>query len=233
MRNTLRAAMAVLAFGIWQAPAGAETVQGTARVGNRTIALPPGTWEIVSTSADPTPGIHAEQRRETLVRLSAGKVNGLVTIAVSSKASVPGQAYIPLRTCALRDAFHSATRNDGADEGSCVAVTHALLRLTGMQSSGEFTSPTTREGAGERAMLQVITARDDRLNFLSVTYVFPADGFGAPAEEAAWEKSPWHPARLDAPRRAVMERLKTWAEKAQEQTRLSFRNRPVTPLPEP
>jgi hypothetical protein len=167
------------------------------------------------------------------VRLSEGRVTGLVTIALSSKASVPGQAYIPLHTCALRDAYHSATLNNGADEGYCVAVTHALLRLTGTHSSGHVASPATRDVPGERTMLQVVTASDDRLNFLSVTYFFAVDAFGFPPEGASWDDSPWHPARLDARHRAQMERLKTWAERAQGQTRLSLRNRPVTPLPEP
>lgn len=225
--------LATIAYLAVAPMATAETVTGTARVGDRTIALPPGTWDLLSTSADPSPETRAEQRRATLVRLSAGRVTGLVTIALSSKASVPGQAYIPLRTCALRDAYHSATRNAGADEGSCVAVSHALLRLTATPSSGAAASPTTRESAGERAMLQVTTAREDRLQVLTVTYFFLVDGGGVPADATRWEESPWHPARLDPPRRAAIERMKTWAELAQEQTRLSFRNRPVTPLPEP
>jgi hypothetical protein len=241
MRTILRMAFGVLALCLWQPPVAAETVQGTARVASRTIALPPGTWTKVAEELAPRgwqfggPPQNLMNLSTAYVRTSAGRVTGLVTVILSRDGSAAGNGYTPERNCSRNDFFYSAVRSNYPIDQDCLFVSHTLLVMPQNRESFQGTYLTAARAAGTvpPTWISAYTRKSDGMHLLIVSYFFAPEAAGFPSSQSNWDSSPWHKANLDAPRRAYMERVKTWAELAQEQTRLSFRNRPVTPLPEP
>lgn len=241
MRTALRAALVVLALAVSQAPSAAETVQGTARVGNRTIALPPGTWTKVTEDVTPR-GWQFGGAPQNLMNLSVayirtggGRVTGIVTVVLSRDGSPEGHGYTLDRKCSRNDFFFLAAPANYARDQDCTYATHVVpVMPQDLQSfQARVLTEARRAGRVSPTYLAVTTRRADAMHILMVEYWFAPEPAGFPASAAAWSASPWHVTNLDGPRRAYMERMKAWAERAQEETRRSFRNRPVTPLPEP
>jgi hypothetical protein len=241
MRTALRAALSVLALALWQAPSAAETVQGTARVGNRTIALPPGTWtkvteNIAQTAFSSGGGVsNASSFEVGLIRVAGPRVTGLIVIRTSREPSPQFGGWGLIPACTRNDLFHTAAKAHFPTDQDCVFITHTTTLIPDSRST--FVDATTtavrRAGTVPPTFLYILTRRSDQTHFLTVVYYLAPEAAGFPSDAADWTNNGWHKANLDPARRAYMERVKVWAELAQEQTRLSFRNRPVTPLPEP
>jgi hypothetical protein len=241
MRTFLRAALAALALALWQAPLAAETVQGTVRVGNRTIALPPGTWtKIVETVGQESyaaagPPSNALNIGALYARTSAGRLTGLVSVRATRDPSSQFSGFLLLPQCQRTDLYFVMARSHYQHDQDCVFVSHTRDAVGGERSqyADEARPAVAKAGLIPPTWLSILTRRADQVHFLSVIYFLAPEAAGFPADSQPWRQNGWHPDYLDPARRAYMERIKTWAELAQEQTRLSFRNRPVTPLPEP
>lgn len=241
MRTFLRAALAALALALWQGPLAAETVHGTARVGNRTIALPPGTWtkavEISSQRGFELGGApsNAMNISAAFLRVINGRVTGVAFVYMSREPSVDFRGFASLRNCSRNDFFFIAARANYPHDQDCVLLAHVVPVMPSDANTftAQMLTAARRAGRVSPTYLGVATRRSDQLHYLQVEYWLAPEVAGFAPATTTWVNSPWHVSNLDAPRRAYMERLKTWAELAQEQTRLSFRNRPVTPLPEP
>lgn len=221
--------------------ASAETFQGTARVANRTIALPPGTWtKVVETLsqgsyAQAGPPSNALDIGALYVRTAGGRLTGLVSVRATRDPSPNLNGFGLLPQCQRTDLYFVKARSHFVHDQDCVFVSHTRDAVGGERSPyADAARPAiARTRTVPPTWLSVLTRRSDQMHFLSVIYFFGPEAAGFGSDDRAWRQNGWHPEHLDAPRRAYMERMKAWAENAQEQTRLAFRNRPVTPLPEP
>jgi hypothetical protein len=241
MRTFLRAALAALALALWQAPLAAETVQGTARVGNRTIALPPGTWtrsvEILQPRGFEFGGApsNAMNISAAFMRVIYGRVTGVALVYMTREPSVDFRGFTSIRNCSRNDFYFIAVRANFPHDQDCTFATHTVPAMPADATTFMARTLTEARGLGlvSPTYFAVVTRRSDQLHSLTVEYWLAPEAFEFRSSNTTWANSPWHVSNLDAPRRAFLERLKAWAELAQEQTRQSFRNRPVTPLPEP
>ncbi len=240
MRRSMRFAAFVLACAI-AFPAAAETVQGSAQVGTRTIALPPGTWtrsvELLQPRGFELGGApsNAMNISAAFLRVSSGRVTGVAFVYMSREPSVDFRGFASLRNCSRNDFFFIAARANYPHDQDCVLLAHVVPVMPSDANTftAQMLTAARRAGRVSPTYLGVATRRSDQLHYLQVEYWLAPEAFGFRSSSTTWANSPWHVSNLDGPRRAFMERMKAWAEQAQEQTRRSFRNQPVTPLPEP
>jgi hypothetical protein len=219
----------------------AETLHGTPRVGDRTIALPPGNWtkavEVMTLRgfSQGGPPSNAMNISTAFLRVSGNRVTGVTLVYRSREPSTNFAGFGRLSGCTRSDLFFVAVRADYSHDQDCTIATHMVSTppQDAQSFAAQYQAAARRAGQLSPTYVGVVTRRSDALHFLTVEYWLAPEAAGFPPANEVWSSNPWHTVNLDAPRRAYMERLKTWSDLAQQQTRLAFLNRPVAPLPEP
>lgn len=201
------------------APPSAQTAGSSFTFHGRTIPLPPGDWRQVAEATTVRRmagggGLGGRNADVALLRVSSGRVTGLVTISVSiDVADNFAGGWSRESECQRNDIHAVQIYSDVPTDQRCWAINH-LVMTRGANASefiNNYYAAAAAAGGMPPTMLRVVARRSDNLHFTTVRYHFVPDASRFPPATQSWRESPWHRDRLDGDRAAYIAALRAWA----------------------
>jgi hypothetical protein len=225
------------------APAAAQVHSGSIVLNGRAVPLPPGDWQVIGASQSATTAVGDATvlglSTMLLAQEEGARLSALISIAAGARAqnarydldAVAGCRFPPQPIAVLaRQADPTAQDCAHLREWRSTA---APPENPGARWAAYFEWASTRPGWAP-ALFHVAWFRiADRTGALDVVYAISPETRGFAPDQRDWPRNAWNTANQDAPRRAYLARLTTWARAVQPLVRQGFADGAVGPAGAP
>ena len=205
--------------------AGTE-IERVARIGDRQVPLPAGTWELVLAETDRRGSV--KSGIAFLVRKADGKLAAYLFVRANLEIG-QGNGWKRPKWCDRSNVHQNGSDNHyNTQDADCWFVNHRIVsnKVLRWDFLNRMKDYLRKHGAASTVVGNRYR-RNDAYDFLTVAHFVNPAAFGFPPERGTrWVESKWHKNAVDGtPRRAFVDAVKAFGEKYREAVRQGFRGR--------
>jgi hypothetical protein len=249
MNKTLLAlsALILLQMPLHAQLAAGTVVSGSATIGAREFALPPGTWKVVATSDQSTTigGVDRNGSSRSIYLVQTDQNNRFVAAMTihTTLASVAGITGWTSEPCKRTDTLYRDKLDGNIHYPACLLINHYTNFWQGGIPTDAFGAQIWTWFHDNKVELPYTTIMSEYTKYFAGDYVVarawlnPDVAGISPAPRVSWNASPWHPALIknDPTRLAYIESVKSWSNALVASSRESLMTgksaAPLPPLP--
>jgi hypothetical protein len=231
----IMAAMSILSSSKAQPHTASPGYTSSFSLQGRNIPLPEGEWRQVAASTSMRGAGNGRNASVALLRISSGRVTGLITVSTSIEVSGSFAGWTPEAECQRTDIHAVQIISDFQRDRNCWSLNHVVMTRGNNASAfiNTYYDAAAAAGGFPPTMLRITSRKSDEYHFVTVQYYFTPDPARFPSSDADWRSNPWHRDRLDANRAAYVSALRTWAATAHASVVAGFKGGRVSALTSP